>query len=232
MSIEEQVESLELVDLVTTDGAERPLEDVQTAALIVAQHDALQRGVQHLGNQSVAIRGVASAWILGSLSAVGLLLKETETLGAGAVVESKVAVLLAIVLLAGAGGLLLLWGLDRRFNYRLLDSVFVVAIALERAYPRLLVPSGRLMARSTHSRIVHLFYLCPAWGFTIAGLAMTRHGHEKGAAGLLLAGSIAISVVVFLSIAIVTVLAWGSATIDDVVRKWRSLVADIWLHEQ
>ena len=117
----------------------------------------------------------------------------------------------------GTYGLILLWSLDRRFNYRLLDSAFVLGAALEAAHPSLLAPVSRLMKEATHSRLVHFFYLGPSFLFTAAGLyAAVQSGWDSLAiCGLLVA--------VPWWVSSTKTAAFGEETIDGVITEWNSL---------
>lgn len=176
--------------------------DYEAASLIVAQ--------------SVAIRGVASAWILASLSGAGLLLNETGSLEPESGLGAAVASLLSLVLAAGAAGLLLLWALDRRFNYRLLDSAFVLGLALEKAHPTLLAPVSRLMAEATHSGVVHWFYLAPAGGFVVAAWWSAISGGAVNPGGLAV-------LVVTLAFASAFISTLGKQPLHDVIEHRNKL---------
>ena len=118
------------------------------------------------------IRGLASAWLLGAIGAIGVLLRsETE---AHWLIERST--LVAVVCALATGGLTTLWVLDQLVFHRLLNSVFIVGLKMEFDDCGL-PPIRSMMMMSAEGKGMHrwhrFFYLVPMLSFLLVSILVT-----------------------------------------------------------
>ena len=117
------------------------------------------------------IRGVAATWLLGTVAAIGFVLRP-DTKAAGWILAPGDLAL--GVLSASSLGLLLLWILDIRVYQRLLASTFLLRLYMEYR-DATLPPSAAASMASTSgkgmTRILRYFYSVPVLLFVLSGAA-------------------------------------------------------------
>lgn len=91
----------------------------------------LEIGTQerHFNTLQGTYRGMASAWLFASFSAIGFMTSKTISIG----IDSEL--LVAGIAVAGCVGIALLWVIDLLVYQRLLDSCFIEGLILEDKYP-------------------------------------------------------------------------------------------------
>ena len=84
---------------------------------------------RHFNTLQGTYRGMASAWLLASFTAIGFVMSKTINIG----IDPEL--LVAGIALAGCVGIALLWVIDLLVYHRLLDSWFIEGLILEDRYP-------------------------------------------------------------------------------------------------
>ena len=126
------------------------------------------------------IRGLASAWLLGAIGAIGVLLRsETE---AHWLIERST--LVVVVCALATGGLTTLWVLDQLVFHRLLNAVFIVGLKMEFDDCGL-PPIRSMMMMSAEGKGMHrwqrFFYLVPMLAFLLVSILVTASSLESAA---------------------------------------------------
>lgn len=108
------------------------------------------------------IRRAAALWLLATLGAVSYALFRLQVESSAAAPEAARLFIAVVVAFLGSAGLLLLWFLDQSVYQKLLHSVFVLGLALERSNPELPPVRTALYASNLNiSRRLSLFYMVP-----------------------------------------------------------------------
>ena len=127
---------------------------------------------RHFNTLQATYRGMASAWLLASFSAIGFVMSTSMILD-----PAQKLLLVSGIALAGCIGIGLLWVIDLLVYHRLLDSYFIEGLILEDQYPWL-PPIRHNMMRTQMGegvlfRVVG-FYLGPVFlPILIAGVALS-----------------------------------------------------------
>jgi len=130
---------------------------------------------ERFNSSSGGIRGLTSAWLLASLGAIGWLFSsfnhETWLLPLG--------FLIVVVTTLGCIGLITLWVMDQLVFHRLLSSVFLVGLKIEKDDPE--IPPIRSMMMKTQEgfgthRWERVFYLTPIFVLTIISVVVLVGG--------------------------------------------------------
>lgn len=133
---------------------------------------------ERYNSSSDGVRGLASAWLLGSLGAIGWLFSsynhETWPLPLG--------FLLVVVTTLGCLGMITLWVMDQLVFHRLLTSVFLVGLKVEKDDGE--IPPIRSMMMKTQEglgthRWERFFYLTPISIFILMSLVVIIGGSNK-----------------------------------------------------
>ncbi|MCU0843136.1 MAG: hypothetical protein MUC79_15685 [Thiobacillaceae bacterium] len=124
------------------------------------------------------IRALASAWILAALGASGALLVGHDP----ASWPLPLGFLIIVVMTLGVIGMVTLWVMDQLVFHRLLSSVFVVGLKIEKDNPD--IPPLRSMMMKTQEglgthRWERLFYLGPTLVFAVISLVVLVGGWES-----------------------------------------------------
>src|SRR5437867_11999155 len=127
---------------------------------------------QQFNTIPVAMRGLASGWIVGAFGAMGWLLQAAAAEG---LLLPRILLLFAIALMATLG-LSLLWILDQMVYHRLLDSVFLVGLKME--YDHRELPSIRAMMMASAegtgmSTWISVYYWVPISGYVLIASGRT-----------------------------------------------------------
>ncbi len=132
---------------------------------------------ERFNSSSAGIRGLSSAWLLASLGAIGWLLssyRETWPLPVG--------FLIVVVATLGCIGLITLWVMDQLVFHRLLNSVFLVGLKIEKDDKE--IPPIRSMMMKTQEglgthRWESVFYLTPIFVFTLLSVVVLLGGSNE-----------------------------------------------------
>jgi hypothetical protein len=133
---------------------------------------------ERYNSSSAGIRGLASAWLLASLGAIGWLLSsynhETWPLPLG--------FLIIVVTTLGCIGMITLWVMDQLVFHRLLTSVFIVGLKIEKDDKE--IPPIRSMMMKTQEGIgthrwERFFYLSPIFVFILMSFVIIIAGSSK-----------------------------------------------------
>jgi ABC-type multidrug transport system fused ATPase/permease subunit len=130
---------------------------------------------ERFNSSSAGVRTLASGWLLAALAGLGWLLDPNK--------PSSWAIPLGLLLVAvcvlGVAGVATLWVLDQLVFHRLLNSVFLVGLKMERAEPAL-PPIRALMMKTVEGRGTHgwelFFYLGPLIVFVVLSTIVVTTG--------------------------------------------------------
>jgi hypothetical protein len=132
---------------------------------------------ERFNSSSGGIRGLASAWLLASLGAIGWLLStydpETWPLPMG--------FLIVVVATLGCIGITTLWVMDQLVFYRLLNSVFLVGLKIEKDDNEI-PPIRSIMMKAQEGLGTHrwerFFYMTPVSIFVLFSAVITVSGSD------------------------------------------------------
>ncbi|MEN6331399.1 MAG: hypothetical protein ABFD57_05395 [Smithella sp.] len=133
---------------------------------------------ERYNSSSAGIRGLASAWLLASLGAMGWLFSsynyETWPLPLG--------FLIVVVATMGCFGMITLWVMDQLVFHRLLTSVFIVGLKIEKD-DKEIPPIRSMMMKSQEGLGTHrwerFFYLSPVFIFILISFVVIIAGSNK-----------------------------------------------------
>jgi hypothetical protein len=129
---------------------------------------------RHFNTIEAGVRGLASAWLLGTFAASAVILRrpaEEDPWLPG-------AWLVVIICVMGATGLALLWLIDQLVYHRLLNSAFVLCLKMERVDDRL-PPLRHLMKLASGDigmeSLLRRFYTVPIGGLMVFALGVAAY---------------------------------------------------------
>jgi hypothetical protein len=130
---------------------------------------------ERFNSSSAGVRTLASGWVLAALAALGWLLDPSK--------PSSWAIPLGLLLISvcalAVAGVATLWVLDQLVFHRLLNSVFLVGLKMERTEP-VLPPIRALMMKTVEGRGTHrwelFFYLGPLVVFVLLSVIVVTTG--------------------------------------------------------
>lgn len=133
---------------------------------------------ERYNSSSGQIRTLASAWLLGALGATGWMFSayDPETW------PLPIGLLIVVVMTLGSFGIITLWVMDQLVFHRLLTSVFLVGLKMEKDDHQ--IPPLRSMMMKfqeglgTH-RWERIFYLSPALAFLLITFTIIIGGSER-----------------------------------------------------
>ena len=124
---------------------------------------------ERFNSSSQSIRGLASAWLLGTFAALAWLVQNQKNMSALA----PLGLLLIIVCTVACGGFTTLWIMDQLVFHRLLNSVFLIGLLME-ANDCKIPPLRSMMMKTEESRGTHFwekfFYVGPILAFIVISL--------------------------------------------------------------
>lgn len=127
-------------------------------------YNALRTWESDYDKAQSTLRTIASAWMIATVGALGLLLKDTPTGGTNFVSRQ-------VILCAATIGLLSLWYLDQRIYQRLLHSVFALGCWFEQSAPWLPpIRTSMYMKNFDITRHLGNFYKVPVLTFVVFGM--------------------------------------------------------------
>lgn len=134
----------------------------------------------HFNNLQVALRSLASVWLLAALGAFSFLLQSE---GGNLAIQRELAV--AVVSLLGTVGLAVLWTIDQLVYRRLLASVFIVALKMEFDFPEIPPMRTTMLLNSPSSKggmspLLRTFYLVPMTALISIGAVTMIIGADPG----------------------------------------------------
>jgi hypothetical protein len=126
---------------------------------------------ERYNSTSGGIRALASAWLLSSLGATGWLFNSYNPL----TWPLPLGFLVVVVMTLGGVGMITLWVMDQLVFHRLLTSVFLVGLKIEKDDPE--IPPLRSMMMKTQEglgthRWERLFYLGPIFVFIMISVVV------------------------------------------------------------
>ena len=133
---------------------------------------------ERYNTSSGGIRTLASAWILAALGAIGWIFNSYKFDNW----PIPLGLLVVIVSLLATAGITTLWVMDQLVFHRLLNSVFLIGLKMEKDDPEL--PPIRSMMLKTQegsgtSKWELLFYLAPIITFILLSFLITAFGMDK-----------------------------------------------------
>jgi hypothetical protein len=130
---------------------------------------------ERFNSSSAGVRTLASGWLLAALAALGWLLDPGKPLSWAI----PLGLLLIAICTLGVAGIATLWVLDQLVFHRLLNSVFLVGLKMERDEPAL-PPIRALMMKTVEGRGTHrwelFFYLGPLVVFVVLSAVVVTTG--------------------------------------------------------
>ena len=127
----------------------------------------------HFNTLQVALRSLASVWLLSALGSFAFLLQAE---GATLAIQRELAI--AVVSLLGTVGLAVLWTVDQLVYQRLLAAVFVVGLRMEFDFPDI-PPMRTTMLLNAPSEqggmtpLLRIFYLAPIITLVLVAIGST-----------------------------------------------------------
>jgi len=130
---------------------------------------------QRFNSSSGGVRGLASAWLLASLGSIGWIFNAYNA----ATWPLPMGFLIIVVITLGSIGITTLWVMDQLVFFRLLNSVFLVGLKMEKD-DKELPPIRSIMMKAQEGMGTHrwerFFYLTPIAIYILLSLSMVIAG--------------------------------------------------------
>jgi len=132
---------------------------------------------ERFNSSSGGIRGLASAWLLASLGSIGWIFNAYDA----ATWPLPMGFLLIVVITLGSIGITTLWVMDQLVFFRLLNSVFLVGLKMEKDDHEL-PPIHSIMMKTQEGKGTHrwerFFYLAPISIYILLSISIVGGGSD------------------------------------------------------
>jgi hypothetical protein len=132
---------------------------------------------ERFNSSSGGIRGLASAWLLASLGSIGWIFNAYNA----EIWPLPMGFLLIVVITLGSIGITTLWVMDQLVFFRLLNSVFLVGLKMEKDDQEL-PPIHSIMMKTQEGKGTHrwerFFYLAPISIYFLLSVSIVGAGSE------------------------------------------------------